>query len=311
MTAFYSRMASLVTRLLTEYGAAVTFERRTSTYSAATGSETGITLTETATIGVKQKINSETVGGTRIETGDVLYIIDASYAPALGDVLLIAGDEVPAVYPLDAGTVEVTAAGFLPMTLSGSDQTATLALAGGGSNRQGVAFAAGALTGVSETIAFDTGAKAIEWAPIMPASVGGGAATAAWQLELNIATVAFANMVQVKCEQFADGTKLTRIYLGAGGAVYTSASAFPARIGVALDSATSTARVYFDDAILTLSASAYTPAIAIATIAVYEKTACPAGDAGKLVGGTLYTLAADLTGTTYESGTTDIGGNAL
>lgn len=217
---------------------------------------------------------------------------------------------VSALYPLDAGSAEVISLGFLPMTLTDSDQTATLALTGGGSNRQAVAFAAGAATGTSDTIAFNAGAKAIEWAPIMPASVGGGAATAAWQLEMNIATVAFATMLQVKLSQLADGTKTTTIYVGASLA-YTSSAAFPTRIGVALDSATSTARVYFDDSILTLSSSAYTPAVAIVNIAVYEKIACPAGDAAKLVGATLYTEAATLTGTTYPVGTTDIGGNAI
>lgn len=309
---FYSRMSALVTRLLTEYGAAVTIERRASTFNAITGTDSAVTLTETETIGVKQKINSETVGGTRVESGDVLYIIDASYAPQMGDKLYIAGDATSDVYPLNADSIEVVAAGFLPMTLSGSDQTATIVIDGApASNLQYVAFAAGALTGMSDVIAFDSGAKAIEWGPTMPASAGGGAATAAWQLEMNIAAVAFATIVQVKFEQLANGTKSVVVYVGATLAYSDTPASFPSRVGVALDADTSTARVYFDDAILTLSSSTYTPVEAIATIAVYEKTACPAGDSGKVVGATLYTAAADMTGTTYPSGTTDIGGNAL
>lgn len=243
-------------------------------------------------------VGDETVGRMRMEW-TVLYRRLRHVTPIL-----------PTTYPLDAGSAEVISLGFLPMTLSGGDQTAKLALAGGGSNRQANAFAAGAATGTSDTIAFNAGAKAIEWAPIMPASVGGGAFTAAWQLELTIMTQAFATICQVKLQQNADGTKQTSVNL-LSGSVYSDTSAFPTRIGVALDSSTSTVRVYFDDAILTLSSSAYTPAVAIAAITVYEKTACPAGDAAKLVGATLYTLNTDMTGTTYETGTTDIGGNVI
>lgn len=219
------------------------------------------------------------------------------------------GVPVSSVYPLDAESAEVISAGFLPMTLTNANQTARATMDGAPvSNLQSIAFAAGALTAASETIAFNAGAKAIEWGPIMPASVGGGAATAAWQLEMNLATVAFSNIVQVKLEQNADGSKVVNVSVGATLAYSDAPASFPTRVGVALDSATSTARVYFDDSILSLSASTYTPAAAIATIAVYEKTASPAGDSGKLVGATIYTEAADLTGTTYPAGTTDIGG---
>lgn len=217
-----------------------------------------------------------------------------------------------AEYPLDAGSVEVAAAGFRTLTLTNADQTAMYTIGGAPSgNLQAIAFSAGALTAAGQTIDFSDGAKAVEWEPVMPASAGGGSASPAWQLELSLATVAFSNIIQIKLEQLADGAKATNVYIDGGGSVYASSAAFPTRIGIALDSATSTARVYFDDAILTLSSSTYTPAQAIAAIAVYEKTACPAGDAGKVTGATLYTESSTFTGTTYPPGTTDIGGNVI
>lgn len=233
---------------------------------------------------------------------------DITHIPRPSTTFVTEGVPVSALYPLDAGSAEVTGVGFLAMTLTEADQKALIALAGGGSNRQAIAFADGASTGASQKMAFNTGAKAIEWAPTMPASAGGGAATAAWQLEMNMATAAFSNIVQVKLEQRADGTRAVQVYVGATLAYSTTPGSFPTRVGVALDANTSTARVYFNDSILTLSSSTYTPAEAIATIAVYEKTACPAGDAGALVGAQLYTEAGTFTGTTYQTGTTDIGG---
>ena len=234
-----------------------------------------------------------------------------THIPRPSTTFVTEGVPVSAVYPLDADPGEVTGAGFLAMTLTEADQKALIALAGGGSNRQAIAFATGAASGTSQKIAFNSGAKAIEWAPTMPASAGSGAATAAWQLEMNMATAAFSNIVQVKLEQRADGTRAVQVYVGATLAYSTTPGSFPTRVGVALDANTSTARVYFNDSELTLSSSTYTPAEAIATIAVYEKTACPAGDAGKFVGAQLFTAAASMTGTTYQSGTTDISGATI
>lgn len=219
---------------------------------------------------------------------------------------------LPGVYPLDADSTEVTGIGFLAMTLTEDDQKALIAMTGApGANRQAVAFAAGAASGTSATVGFDTGKKAIEWSPVLPASVGGGSATAAWDLELTASTVAFSTMAQVKFTQLANGTKTGKVYLGASLVYSATLGSFPSRVGVALDANTSTARVYFDDSELTLTPSTFTPAEAILLIAVYEKTASPAGDAGKFVGAQLYTQADTYTGTTYPAGTTDIAGNNL
>lgn len=232
-----------------------------------------------------------------------------THIPQPSTTIVTEGVPVSALYPLNAAPSEITGAGYLAMTLSEASQKALIAMTGApGVNRQAAAWADGVIGGTPETIAFNVGAKAIEWAPTMPSTVGGGAATAAWQLEMTVADTAFSTMVMVKLEQHANDTKAVTVWVGASPAYTSAPETFPARIGVALDSATSTARVYFDDSLLTLSSSIYTPAVALAFIVVYEKTASPAGDAGKFVGAQLYTEADTLTGTTYQPGTTDIGG---
>ena len=92
-----------------------------------------------------------------------------THIPRPSTTFVTEGVPVSAVYPLDAVPGEVTGAGFLAMTLTEADQKALFALAGGGSIRQAIAFATGAASGTSQNIAFNSGAKAIEWAPTMPA----------------------------------------------------------------------------------------------------------------------------------------------
>lgn len=217
---------------------------------------------------------------------------------------------VSCAYALNADSTEVAAVGFLPMTLSESDQKALFALAGGGSNRQAIAFATGAAGGTSVTIDLSTGTKAIEWAPAMPASAGGGAAVAAFQLEMNLTTQAFSNIAQVKFETKANAAKSVQVYIGASLAYSSTPASYPARIGIAFDSATETAYVAFDD-VPVVSAHAYTPDDAIATIAVYEKTACPAGDAAKTVGAQLFTRVDTYECAAHPEGSTDACGNSI
>lgn len=309
---FYNRMAQTSTRLLAKYGQPLTFERKSSTFDAVTGTDSDITLTETDTVGVAVSMKEGVVGGTRIENGDRVYVIDGSYEPALGDKLLFADPIVSALYPLGADSTEVTGVGFLPMTLSQANQKALFALAGApGAQRKALAIPIGATTGASAKMDFTSGAKVIEWAPTIPASVGGGAASEAYSVRMFLMASLVSQKVTILLSRLADGTNAVDVSLD-GLSVYTSTPAsFPARIGVLIDADASTASVYFDDVALSLSSDALTGGEWFAALAVYEQTACPAGDAAKLVGAQLYTEAATLTGTTYPDGATDFAGNEI
>ena len=84
----------------------------------------------------------------------------------------------------------------------------------------------------------------------------------------------------------------------------------PSRIGVVIDGDSNTASVYFDDVALPLSSSALTGGSWFVAIAVYEQTACPAGDAAKNVGAQVFTNAQGFTGT-YSDSVSDPCGNLV
>lgn len=102
--AFYDDMATVVTELLTEFGATVTLVRTSDTYDSITGKSSGATTTDYDTIGVWRNIDARLVDGTRIRQGDKEVVIDASVEPLMGDV--IDGWQILSIHEINpAGTV--------------------------------------------------------------------------------------------------------------------------------------------------------------------------------------------------------------
>lgn len=213
-------------------------------------------------------------------------------------------------YPLDA-TSEVTSSGFLQLQLTNGSQTGQLALVGApGANRTGAAFPTGSTVGTGQKMNFSAGKKAIEWLPILPATVGGGAGVSAYRTVFTLTTAAFSDVLEVILTVFADGTLYQSVLVN-NVSVYTATPvSHPTTVAMILDAVAGTVSVRFNDVPITLSANTYTPAQLIAVLFATEYTNCPAGDAGKLIGGTLVTDAAALTGT-YSAGETDPCGTVI
>lgn len=85
MTAFYDRMAATVTRLLTEYGAAVNIVRPALNFDNATNKPTSGGNTVIASIGVFREIARRLVDGTRIQSGDRELVMVPDVEVRMGD----------------------------------------------------------------------------------------------------------------------------------------------------------------------------------------------------------------------------------
>lgn len=187
-------------------------------------------------------------------------------------------------YPLNASPSEVAQVGYSPLALSGDDQTCTYIIDGApASNVQALAFASGATLGTATTLNLTAGKKVIQFATTMPATVGGGSGTVAYQVEHTIANTAFSTLMQVKFQLDANGDKHIEVYLGATLVLSDTPASFPSVIDMRFDCDTSAAAIAFDGVDQTLSSNTFTPAHALAVVAVYEKTDSPSGDAGKQI----------------------------
>lgn len=244
----------------------------------------------------------------------VVAMPSATPKPLLRDTIM--SDAAPpapsCAYPLDASSAEVTGAGFLPMQLTNGSQTAKLALVGApGAARNGTAFPAGSTGGTGQKMDFSAGKKVIQWLPVLPTTVGGGpAGLVAYRLVFTLTSTAFSDVLEVALYVNADGTFSQTIWVN-NVSVYTATPAsHPTVVAMILDAVAGTVSVRFDDVPITLSANTYTPAQLIALIFATEYTNCPAGDAGKLVGGTLVTDHAQMTGV-YTGGETDPCGTVI
>ena len=90
MTEFYDNMAATTASLIAKFGKDVTVRRTTAgTYDAVTETTTGAVSTDTVTKGIEQTIKSELIDGTRIKTGDRLFVLGNSFAPTVDDDVLI------------------------------------------------------------------------------------------------------------------------------------------------------------------------------------------------------------------------------
>jgi len=227
-------------------------------------------------------------------------------------IACIASQSIACVFPLDADASEVGGVGFSPMVLSESYQKGLFALDGDpAAQRKALACPAGAISGEPIRINFASGKKTIEWAPAIPASVGGGASAEAYSVRMYLMESLAAQKVTILLSRLADGTNAVDVSLD-GSSVYASTPpTLPARIGVMIDGSGDAASVYFDNVGLSLSSSALTGGEWFAAVAVFEQPACPAGDSGKMVGAQVFTAASDMTGTSYPAGATDTCGNAI
>ena len=221
------------------------------------------------------------------------------------------GVPASALYPLDADSTEVGTLGFLPLTLTEVNQKGTLALSGApGAQRRGLAVPTGAITGTPDLMAFTSGVKVTEWIPTIPTTVGGGSATEAYSVRMYLMAAISDIRMQMVLRRKADGANDVDIDVGGSNVYSASPASLPSLIGVVIDAA-GTIDIQFDNVSLSLSSDAFTAASLFAAVAVYEQTAAPAGDAAKIVGAELVTLAADMAGTNYPVGATDIGGNVI
>lgn len=234
-----------------------------------------------------------------------------THIPRPSTTIVTEGVPVSALYPLDAGSTEVGTLGYLPLTLTEVNQKGTLALSGApGAQRRGGAVPAGVITGTPDLMAFTSGVKVFEFIPTIPTSVGGGAATEAYSVRMWLMAPIADIRVQIVLRRQADGTNDVDIDVGGSNVYISTPASMPSLIGVVIDAA-GTIDIQFDNFSLSLSSNAFTAASLFAAIAVYEQTAAPAGDAAKIVGVELVTLAADMTGTNYPAGATDISGATI
>lgn len=218
---------------------------------------------------------------------------------------------ISCAYPLNASPSEVAQVGYSPLALSGDDQTCTYTIYGApAQNVQALAFASGATLGTSATLNLTTGQKVLQFATTIPATVGGGSGTDAYQVEHTLTTTSFSTVAQVKFQLDANGDKYVDVYLGATLVFSDTPASFPAVIDMRFDCDASTAAFAFDGVDISLSSSAFTPANALGVVAVYEKTDSPSGDSGEQIVVALRTKAADITGT-QPAGYTDACGNAI
>lgn len=88
--AFYNRMASVATRLLTKFGATVTVSRTTGeTYDEIAETMSGGSVTTYSPKGLLVEYDDSLIDGTRIQKGDKMAILDNTVKPASDDLLTV------------------------------------------------------------------------------------------------------------------------------------------------------------------------------------------------------------------------------
>lgn len=221
------------------------------------------------------------------------------------------GAPVPPVgcaYPLNG---DITGAPFQPMTISGPGlQTATVAIAGNGTTEQYLSAPTGTFPGPFATLDFSTGIRVVGFFPAVPAAVISGSGYYAYRATFRTNTVAFSTVFQAEVRAMIDGTFETVFYVGETLAQTIASATCPTFIAFVFNANTSTVSALIDGVAVTLTPNTYTPAALNALILVDEFAVSSAGDTGKIVGGTIVTTAAQLSGA-YPSGATDPCGNLI
>lgn len=321
--AFYDDMAEVATDLLTEFGKTLTFERITKTFNKITGKDTSRTTAEYTTVGVEVPINQRLVDGTRIQAGDRFFIIDSSFAPAMGDRL----QDSPFVacsFPMNAIQADIDAVygpvaetGITALPVSNAGKTATFtpvtALAAGTSRLQ---FNAPLMNFQHDTT---TGKKVFELEFVFDAGGLESTAVGAFISSGFKLMDAFDKGIGATLEQRLGTTSLTIATSPVSGSPITTvipAVTSPCVIGFCMDSATSALTIIHNGSPVTPTAGGdvYVPSAALLYMLQSDETggaeALAAADADKTITTTVRLAAADIT-QTYPVGATDMCENQI
>jgi hypothetical protein len=88
---FYADMADTATDLLTEFGQEVTITRPSLNFDPVTNKPTSGGTVNNTTVGLFTNIDRSLVDGTRIQDTERVMVIDASFAPRMGDLVDVYG----------------------------------------------------------------------------------------------------------------------------------------------------------------------------------------------------------------------------
>lgn len=88
---FYSEMADTATELLTEFGQKITITRPSLNFDPVTNKPTSGGTVNNTTVGLFTNIDRSLVDGTRIQDIERVMVIDASFAPRMGDLVDVSG----------------------------------------------------------------------------------------------------------------------------------------------------------------------------------------------------------------------------
>lgn len=88
---FYADMADTATDLLTEFGQEVTITRPSLNFDPVTNKPTSGGTVNNTTVGLFTNIDRSLVDGTRIQDTERVMVIDASFAPRMGDLVDVSG----------------------------------------------------------------------------------------------------------------------------------------------------------------------------------------------------------------------------
>ena len=236
-------------------------------------------------------------------TFDITFAVDSASQE------FASGSTVSCAYPLDG---DITGFGFQPMTISGAGlQTATVAIAGSGTSANYLAVPSGAFPGPFATLDLSTGIRVVGFYPTVPSAVNQAGNLPAYRGEYTLATTAFSTVLSVNITATTGGLFDIIVYVGATTAyTATGQASVPTFIAMIFNANTSTVSVQFDGTPVSLTADSYTPDTLVASVVVVERANSAAGDAGKVVGGTIATYAADITGT-FPQGYTSVCGEAF
>jgi len=109
--AFYGKMASVATKLITKFGTTITLVRTTGgSYNPVTGVTVPGTAANVTAIGLVRPYPDATIDGTRVIAGDRELLLDATTQPLPDDLPQIGGEDwtivnIKTVKPDDATPV--------------------------------------------------------------------------------------------------------------------------------------------------------------------------------------------------------------
>lgn len=299
---FYGRMASTASRLLTQYGKPIVLERITSVFNPVTGNDTSRTVAESTTIGVEIPIRDALVDGTRVKVGDRFFIIDSSFAPAMGDRLQDApSSSVSCAYPFTMTNAQAVSLGFdgvLPVV----GQTATYTVRGQLANEEMFVSTNAAF----QVVDFNSGKKVIEVAFLSTPTQSQGT-----MAQIVVSVINPNNLLPVASLGFAIGPNQPTLLVSASGTnLYLGTTTQSTIAGIIIDADAGTISAKVNDEVLTLPSNTFPPGNYIIAVQAAESTGGPLEDAGLTLTAEVRTSASDMT-QAYPSGTTDICGNQI